>query len=545
MKLCSYIFTALAVLSVMSACVQTQEIEFGLTGDNFEIGPEGGVIRVGINSSDRWYATTESPWITVSPANGRGSINCKLAVDSTIYFQERDAIVYITNLDDASKNMELSVKQKGFPYIISLNNKEKKIDDFAMLEKRKFSVKVSSNVEYEVEIPDTSNWIRVSKESNFKPDRGARPRNSIITFEWDINTSDTLGRTAHVTFRSANTQQVLEIPAMLDVVQKPTPIIKPHTAEGDSVALISIARALGAAEWDTSTNMEYWNNVEVYPDGDLKGRVRSASFTMFRTKEGIPFAVQYLDAAEELFFYGNANTHLIDSVDCGEYITMLPNLKKLTIGGYGLTSLHNNFSNLKNLKYLNLEGNNFQKFPQVLTQENLPNLTALIFNSCTRFSIYDLSNDDRKNIGGFEEEQGIPMRLLTWNKLDTLRLSVNYLQGELPDLEDYGFPVWTYNELKDSLGVDMTELPEELVGLPKVLPDTDHFAINFNRFTGKVPRWLLYHPKLDIWYPFSLVFQQEGKTESGVKAGFSDEPPSLEYYYKLYKRKKYSTNKSK
>ena len=85
-------------------------------------------------------------------------------------------------------------------------------------------------------------------------------------------------------------------------------------------------------------------------------------------------------------------------------------------------------------------------------------------------------------------------------------------------------------------------LPEILIGLPKVLPETEFFAINFNRLTGELPEWLLYHPKLDLWYPYSLVFQQEGKTRDGQNTGFSNEPASLDYYYQHYPKKKYNPN---
>jgi hypothetical protein len=100
--------------------------------------------------------------------------------------------------------------------------------------------------------------------------------------------------------------------------------------------------------------------------------------------------------------------------------------------------------------------------------------------------------------------------------------------------------VWTFEELKDSLATGLTALPEALQDVPKVLPDTEFFAINFNRLTGALPDWLLKHPKLDMWAPFSLVFSQEGKTKDGVNAGFSNEPVSLDYYYDIYKNKKYN-----
>lgn len=107
-------------------------------------------------------------------------------------------------------------------------------------------------------------------------------------------------------------------------------------------------------------------------------------------------------------------------------------------------------------------------------------------------------------------------------------------------MTDEGLPVWTFDELKDSLSVGLTELPAELKDIPKVLPETEFFAINFNRFTGALPQWLLKHPKLDLWAPFSLVFSQEGKTKDGRNAGFYNEPVSLDYYYDIYRNKKYN-----
>ena len=192
--------------------------------------------------------------------------------------------------------------------------------------------------------------------------------------------------------------------------------------------------------------------------------------------------------------------------------------------------------NLKSLEYLDISSNCFQSIPDILTPENFPNLHALVMNANQRYTIYDLGNDIRENVGGLIDEPKFPERILKWNKLDTIRLSVNYLAGELPQM--LGHEKWTAEEVHAC-----DTLPEILIGLPKVLPDTDFFAINFNRLTGELPDWLLYHPKLDLWYPFSLVFSQEGKTREGANAGFSNEPVSLDYYYQHYTNKKYNPNK--
>ena len=296
----------------------------------------------------------------------------------------------------------------------------------------------------------------------------------------------------------------------------------------------------GFIEFDTAERLEHWTNVSVWKDGPNKGRVKYVQFFMFKTKEEIPYAVQYLTAAEEIVFYSNAN-HFLESLDTGEYITKLTQLKRLTIGAYGLTTLHPDFVNLKNLEYLDLSSNCFQTVPDILTPENFPNLHALVMNANQRHTIYDLSNDLRVNegqIGGLIDENKFPERLLKWTKLDTIRLSVNYLHGELPTFEhDNEVERWTAEEVHAC-----DTLPDILIGLPKVLPNTNFFAINFNRLTGVLPDWLLYHPKLDQWVPYSLVFSQEGKTVDGTKAGFSNEPTSLDYYYEHYVNKKYNPN---
>ena len=37
----------------------------------------GGVEKVKVDIADRWIASTDNPWITVSPANGVGSAVCE------------------------------------------------------------------------------------------------------------------------------------------------------------------------------------------------------------------------------------------------------------------------------------------------------------------------------------------------------------------------------------------------------------------------------------------------------------------------------------
>lgn len=533
-------FACLASL-VIFACKPVTPVQFEVDTENITVGPEGGVKIVKIKSADNWIATVQEPWLTVSPANGVGSVDCRVIIDSALAVNQREAIIRINN-QVTDERMDFKVIQNGFDYQIVLSEPEVNIASYASLEDREFDVKVKSNVPFDVVLPEgAESWLSYTLPE-LVLDRGARPREVAVHFKWGVNFNPT-SRDAVIKFNPKDSQVTPAIKNDLKINQEAAEEIE-IGVKGDSLALIAINRALGCwTEFETSERLEFWDGVKVWESGENKGRVRSAEFFMFGTKEGIPFQVKYLTAAEELYFYSNTNTFLL-SLDPGDHICELTQLRKLTIGAYGLTTLPESFKNLSNLEYLDLSSNNFQTVPEVLTPENFPKMTALIMNACQRNTIADLSNTNRTNFGGLFDETDVdadgnktfPKRLLKWSNLDTLRLSVNYLEGTIPDLEnDPDFPKWTAEEVNAC-----DTLPSILIGKPKVLPDTDLFAINLNRLYGTVPDWLLYHPKLDLWYPFSLVFFQEGNASNGTRAGFDNEPANLDYYYEHYVNKQWN-----
>lgn len=535
-----FIILSLAAVFISVACRQEEPVvQFGVDTDNLEIGPEGGNRTIKVSSDDDWTAMVQEPWITVSPANGKGTVECEVIIDSALAVTARTGVVRINNLN-SSDYKEFTITQKGFEYSITLEESKVKIAEYDAYENRSFEVVVNANVDFEVMIPEESrNWLTY-KKSSLDLDRGARPRNTRVRFDWKVNTRD-IERATSISFRPVE-DVTLGRNDVLEVTQGASMTIPANTVQGDSLALIAIRRSLNCwDDYDTAERMEHWEGVSVWKSGPYKGRVRSASFFLFDTKEGLPFEVQYLNAAENLNFYSNSNSFL-KNLDPGEYITTLTNLKRLTIGAFGLVSLPDSFKNLVNLEFLDLSSNNFQEIPDILTPENFPNLHALHLNTNTRRTIYDLKNTVFEDYGGLVDEtpadasgkRSFPRRILEWHNLDTIRLSVNYLHGEIPDMEDYPHK-WTAEEVNAC-----DTLPEILIGMPKVLPNTDFFAINLNRLSGKLPDWLLYHPKLDLWFPFSLVFVQEGKTIEGKSAGFSNEPVSMDYYYDHYVNKVYN-----
>ena len=541
MKLKSYIAVSLCAFALAGCSDDDRKIGVTVDGDAIEIGAEGGTRNIKVTADDAWIATTNDPWITISPANGRGSAQCRIIIDSALRNEPRQGIVRIQNQNDWEERRDITVSQDGYDYAITLDDKEINVSNYAAYDDRSFDVRVKTNVDFDIEIPEEAQAWLTAGDYKVELDRGLRPREVTVRFNRGINSRD-IERNAVVKFRPKD-EVTLARQDELSVNQNAAEPIEEDTRAGDSVALLAIARSLNMWEsWETNEKMDNWDNVVLWEEGmdgytpEKAGRVKFARFSTFGTKEGLPFEVQYLTAADELVFFSNTNWTTFD-LSTGEYITKLGQLRRLTISGYGLVDLDPDFKNLKNLESLDISVNNFEKIPEVLTKENFPKLHALYLNTCQRGVIYDLSNTTTTHFGGLFEEtdqtREFPRRLLEWDNLDTLTLSVNYLQGRIPDMKDYA---QKYTQADISAA---DSLPQALVGTPKVLPNIKRFSINLNRLTGELPEWLLHHPALDWMDPFTLVFTQEGKDQDGKLAGFTNEPVNLDEYYRFYEGKKY------
>lgn len=573
MKIRNHIATSLlAAAALLAACSTADEsVAFGTDTNSISIDAVGGTKKIKVSANENWVAISNVPWITVSPANGYKSTECSLNIDSAITNTVRNGVVRIVKTGNSAEYQEIRIEQKGFDYAITLDEPTVNIENYASLDKRYFDVKVRTNVDFDVKVPDDkTSWVKFDRY-DVALDHGLRPREVTIRFNWGINSGDE--RSAEVSFvptsESNVTSEMLARNDKLTIEQSAAEPITPNSREGDSVALLSIARTLEvwASSWESSgEKMDNWAGVTLWEEGmegyvdSLKGRVKAARFYMFSIKEGIPFEVKYLTAAEELEFYSNVNTFQL-SLSTGPYICELNQLKRLTIGAYGLTELDENFTNLRNLEYLDLSSNNFEKIPDIINPTNFPKLHVLRMANNQRRLVYDLSNNIATNFGGlyqhtkYDSNMGsfgeFPSWLFKWEPgevttsegeqtvtgLDTLILSVNYLQGPIPDFkDDESIPVYT--EAPDSLKDAAGECILVKNRIKRVMPQLRMLALNLNRMTGALPDWVLYHPALDWWDPFTLLFNQEGKDEQGNLAGFSNEPANMDYYYQAYPKKK-------
>lgn len=99
----------------------------------------------------------------------------------------RTGVVRIAKTANSSEYKEIEIRQEGFDYSIVLDEPEVSIDNYAALEERHLDVRVRSNVDFDVRIPDdVASWVRTDDYA-LTLDRGLRPREVTVRFNWGIN----------------------------------------------------------------------------------------------------------------------------------------------------------------------------------------------------------------------------------------------------------------------------------------------------------------------------------------------------------------------
>ena len=104
--------------------------------DEITIGPEGGTEQIAVSTNADWVAGSAKPWISISPANGMGSADCRLAIDSTLENNART-----TQIRFAAEGQEpklITITQFGFNKQILLKEPEVEIENSAEYDKRFF-----------------------------------------------------------------------------------------------------------------------------------------------------------------------------------------------------------------------------------------------------------------------------------------------------------------------------------------------------------------------------------------------------------------------
>ena len=545
-KIFTYIALSVAVLTTLRCTNDTTTIE-GFEADTTSIDAQasGGEYSIVIRSEKEWTAQAEVPWLMLSPANGRGEVRCKIRIDSTLINDSRNTKIRFVSEGFTMKEVE--VTQDGYAPEITPNLNEVKIEASATRDSRHFDIEVSTNVEFtvEAEYDEESEWLIV-EDYTLTLDRGARPRKTTLGINWKMNHAPK-ERVAKLHLKARN-GQVLDTPATIVVRQEAAPLIEDNR-QGDSLAVVAIFNKLecwSEGAISTTEGMHRWECVRLWeatdptlPAKEAVGRVRDIELSYFNTYESIPHEIKYLKYLETISLYGNVNT-MLKSIDLGEEICTLEHLKALRVAAFGLSSIPNSFVNLGDtLEDLDLNSNNLEGVPAVLTPENFPHLRSLNLTANRRSILSNLrdatSYTQAIGIHHNSAKDNALERLLLWENLEELALSYDYFEGSIPDF------VVGENGVRAYEASDFVERGDTLNWavenkLPRVLPNMRSLRLNLNFLSGELPSWLLYHPRLMEWSAESLIYvQQEGGIDSnGNRVGFSNEPTSREYYFQAY-----------
>ena len=601
--------------------------------EQIEIAAEGGSEQLAIAASQNWVANVDEPWLMLTPANGVGSTTATVVVDSTLMNGRRTTdIVFI---GDNGQRRTVSVKQFGYGKQIDIKEPTVEIENSESYDKRAFESLISANVEckigkieysFEGDMTDAEKaenkseregWLLNSKDEDkligtnlgIVLDRKARPRSVKFKFRWAMNVVPAV-RVAKVHLVPVKAEdQLVDADGkpiddvILTVRQKAAPKIENNRA-GDSLSVIMINQKLGSiATFDSSDNMRNWSGVTLWEATDAfvkdhpeaVGRVRSVKFSMFNLKSGetLPKEVGNLKFLESFSVAANENNQ-IREVKLGDEICSLKYLKNLTVQAYGLTQLPADFAKLgSSLETLNLVSNNFNKLSDItniVNEKNFPKLRNLILYAQRRTDVVtNIASLGEKNASGVYVYNNYPiglygkvnagsadrqalLKLLTWDKLNTLELSYCFLEGELPTDEEMtealeaAGKATRYSE--SDFSTNKKDYLDKLVGdtckwllsdrsnpvtckhkdgsvvsekvypyqVPRVLPNCRQLSLNLNFLTGAVPKWILYHPHLVEWTPSIMIFNQQpkGKNSDGAAVGFSnmtEDSYSYDYYY--------------
>lgn len=470
---------------------ENMQFEFSISETQLSFLAEGGNTELNVLASEGWIVESNAEWCLVTPANGIGSEELELRVDTSYLYQGREAVLTFSS---GAQIRQVTISQFGFNKVITPVEISYEMPDYNEFAKAYIEVTVNANIDFEVVIPEGAEWL-TSKVSDAYVSSIPRPRT--IRFDYTTNTRF-VERVAEVTLRpKLDKDQSAESVTIL-LTQAAAETIMP-SRRGDSLSLIAIGRVMNANAyfgWDVSKPFYTWAGVDAKEllveggNGETELRVTGLNILVFDTYESIPYQIQFLTELETLELVGNANSFM-RKIALGPEITLCRKLKTLTLGGYGITSLPEEMVEMQSLERLDLYGNHFTELPFHILRE-LSSLKAISFSGNRFRDFSDLTDIDvtEYGLGGT-----IPRAIFEMEQLEEISLSYNFFENSIPNM-----PIGS-------------------------MPNLKVLRLNLNYLTGEIPEWILQHPYLGCWDPQTLIFNQEYARDSqGRRAGFTNVP---------------------
>ena len=161
MKYISKITLGLGLFASLLASCKDDEVAdsnmgISLDKETIAIGPDGGTESIVVTAGRNWVSSASRPWVAVSPANGFGSVEGSLAIDSTLEVTARTAQVRYRQEDN--QEVILTINQFGYGKQIIPSESEIRIEGSGTYDERHFDLTVSTNVEFKVDENITYEW---------------------------------------------------------------------------------------------------------------------------------------------------------------------------------------------------------------------------------------------------------------------------------------------------------------------------------------------------------------------------------------------------
>lgn len=203
------LFLTVAVAALAASCQKPVEPAVTLTSSPTAAVPtEGDVVSITFTSNVAWTAKSDQSWLTVSPASGEAgeNITIKASALKNDTNDPREATVTIT-AGTASASMKVTQSQLD---ALNIATTEFTVEAAG----GNVEIPVSSNVDYEVVVPEAVDWVHVTSTRGLVDTKITLKVDETKEYKAGDDGSinpETIVRSANVTVRSGNLSSVVKV----------------------------------------------------------------------------------------------------------------------------------------------------------------------------------------------------------------------------------------------------------------------------------------------------------------------------------------------